>query len=69
MGGPIDIERKGWRSVIYDNDTDLLMTGVKCRDLPDSDWGDFRCRCAVDLSSEISAMVCSFFSFLRHFDF
>ena len=50
MGGSIDIEQKGWRSVIYDNARDLLMTEVKCRDLPDSDWGDFRCRCAVDSS-------------------
>ena len=24
---------------------------VRCKDLPDSDWGDFRCRCAVDSSS------------------
>ena len=61
MGGPIDIEQKGWRSVIYD-DPDLLMTEVKYH-LLDSDWGDFRCRCVVDLSNEISAMVCWFSSF------
>ena len=54
MEGLIDIEQKGWRSVIYDNDHDLLMTEVKCKDLPDSDWGDFRCWCAVESSSEIS---------------
>ena len=34
MGGPIDIKQKGWRSVIYDNDPDLLMTKVKRQD----DW-------------------------------
>ena len=49
MGGPI--EQKGWGSVIYDHDHDLLMTEVKYRDLPDSDLGDFRCRCAIDASS------------------
>ena len=45
----VDIEQKGRRSVFHDNDPDLLMTEVKCKDLPDSDWGDFRCRCAVNL--------------------
>ena len=34
MGGPIDIKQKGWRSVIYDNDPDLLKTEVKHQD----DW-------------------------------
>ena len=28
-----------------------LVTKVRCKDLPDNDWGDFRCRCAVDSSS------------------
>ena len=40
MGGPIDIEQKGWGSVIYDHNHDLLMTEAKCKDLPDSDRGD-----------------------------
>ena len=29
----------------------LLMTKVRCKDLPDSDLGDFRCRRAIDSSS------------------
>ena len=32
-------------------DLDHLMTKVRCKDLPDSDRGDFRCRRAVDSSS------------------
>ena len=32
-------------------DLDHLVTKVRCKDLPDSDWGDFRCRRAVDSSS------------------
>ena len=35
--------------VIYD--LDHLETKVRCKDLPDSDRGDFRCRRAVDSSS------------------
>ena len=32
-------------------DLDHLVTKVRCKDLPDSDWGDFRCRRAIDSSS------------------
>ena len=32
-------------------DLDHLVTNVRCKDLPDSDWGDFRCRRAFDSSS------------------
>ena len=32
-------------------DLDHLLTKVRCKDLPDSDRGDFRCRRAVDSSS------------------
>ena len=32
-------------------DFDHLVTKVRCKDLPDSDRGDFRCRRAVDSSS------------------
>ena len=32
-------------------DLDHLVTKVRCKDLPDSDRGDFSCRCAVDSSS------------------
>ena len=38
--------------VIYD--LDHLMTKVRCKDLPDSGWGDFSCRRAVDSSSFFS---------------
>ena len=41
MGGPIDIEQKGWVSVIHDHDHDHLVTKVRCKDLPDSDRVDF----------------------------
>ena len=34
-------------------DLDHLVTKVRCKDLPDSDRGDFRCRHAVDSSSFI----------------
>ena len=51
MGGPIDIERKGWEPVIHDHGRDLLVTKVRCTYLSDSDRGDFRCRCAVDSSN------------------
>ena len=32
-------------------DLEHLMTKVRCKDLPDSDGGDFGCRRAVDSSS------------------
>ena len=35
-------------------DFDHLVTKVRCKDLPDSDRGDFRCRRAVDSSSLVS---------------
>ena len=35
-------------------DPDHLVTKVRCKDLPDSDRGDFRCRRAVDSSSLVS---------------
>ena len=50
IGGPIDIEQKGWESVIHDPGHDLLVTKVRCKDLLDSDQGDFRCQGVVDLS-------------------
>ena len=53
IGGPIDIEQKG---VIHDRDCDLLLTKMRCKDLPDSDRGDFRCRRAVNSSSLIIIM-------------
>ena len=51
MGGPIDIAQRRWQWVIHDHDHDHLVNKVRCMDLPDSDWGDFSCRRAVDSSS------------------
>ena len=51
MGGPIDIEHRGWEYVIHDHDRDHLVTKARCKVLPDSERSDFRCRRAVDSSS------------------
>ena len=45
------MERKGCGSIIHDHDCDLTVTMVGWVDVPYSDWGDFRRRRAVDLSS------------------
>ena len=37
LRGPIDIEQKGWESVILNHDRDLLVTKVRCEDQLDSD--------------------------------
>ena len=53
MGGMIDIEQKGWESVIYGHDHDLLVTKVRCKlgSTGYSDRGDdFRYRQAIDPS-------------------
>ena len=45
-------------------DLDHLVTKVKCKDLPDSDRGDFRCRRAVDSSSLfLSFLIFDFVNF------
>ena len=36
--------------VIHYHDRDLFVTKMRCKKLPDSDQGDFRCRRAVDSS-------------------
>ena len=51
MGGLTDIEQRGWKKVIHDHDCDHMVTKVRCKDLPYSDRGDFRCQHAVDSSS------------------
>ena len=38
-------------------DLDHLVTKVRCKDLPDSDGGDFKCRRAVDSYSYLSMLV------------
>ena len=45
------MEQKGCESIIHDHNRDLWATMVKWVDVPHSDWGDFRCLCAVDISS------------------
>ena len=49
--GLIDMERKGCELIIYDHDCDLWVALVGWMDVPYSDWGDFRRRRAVDISS------------------
>ena len=51
--GLIDKEQKGRESIIHDHDCDLWVTMVRWVDVPYSDWGDFRRRRAVDISSLI----------------
>ena len=46
-------------------DLDHLVTKVRCKDLPDRDWGDFRCGRAVDSSSLLSMIMSS--SYLKTF--
>ena len=46
MEGPIDMELKGYESIVHDHGRDLCVNMiVKERD---SDWGDFRSRRAID---------------------
>ena len=51
MGALIDTERKGSELIIHDHDCDLWVTMVGWVDVPHSDWGDFRRRRVVDISS------------------
>ena len=51
MGGPIDMEQKAFESIIHDHDWDLCLTMLGYVDVWDSDWGDFRHQCAIDISS------------------
>ena len=45
------MECKGCESIIHDHDCDLWVTMMGWVDVPYSDWGDFRRRRAVDISS------------------
>ena len=51
MGGVIDMDWKGCESIIHDHDCDLWVTMVGWVDVPYGDWGDFKRRRAVDISS------------------
>ena len=53
VGVLIDTERKGCESIIHDYDCDLWVIIVGWLDIQYSDWGDFRRRRAVDISSLI----------------
>ena len=43
------MERKGCESITHNQDSDLWVTMVGWVAVPDSDWGDFRRRRAVDI--------------------
>ena len=61
VGALIDMERKGYESIIHDHDCDLWVTMVGWVDVSYIDWGDFRRRRAVDISSFdlfISLVLC-----------
>ena len=47
-------------------DLDHLVTKVRCKDLPDSDRGDFRCRRAVDSSSFYNLLLYTLSHILAH---
>ena len=51
MGGLIDMVWKGCAPSIYDHDIDFCVTIVVWVELPDSDWGYFRCWHAIDICS------------------
>ena len=51
VGALIYTERKGCELIIHDHDCDLWVTIVGWVDVLYSDWGDFRRRRAVDISS------------------
>ena len=52
----IDMEGKGCESIFRDHECDLWVTMVGWVDVPDSDWGDFRRRRAVDISSLFNSL-------------
>ena len=51
IGGLIDMDWKGYESIIHDHNHDLWVTMVGLVGVQDRDWGDFRCRRASDISS------------------
>ena len=51
MRGQIDMEQIGCVSIIHDHDRDLWETMVGWVVVPDSDWGGFRRRRVIDISS------------------
>ena len=67
MGVLIDTERKGCESIIHDHDCDLWVTMVGWVDVPFDDWGDFRRRRAVDISSSYLFFEVLSLAFIRSF--
>ena len=63
MEGLIGIIRKRWDSSIHDRDLDPCVITEGWVDVRDSDWGDFRRRRAVDISSSYSEYEISFHIF------
>ena len=53
MGGPIGMEQKGCESIIHDHGRDLWATMVGSVDVQHGEWGDFRRRRAIDISSSV----------------
>ena len=51
MGGMIDMEWKWCESIIHDHNHYLWVSTVGWVDVLDNDHGDFRCVCAIDISS------------------
>ena len=45
--GWLTLEKKGYQSVIYGHERDLLVTKVRCNDLLDSDRGDLLACCRL----------------------
>ena len=58
MKQPNDIEQQGWDLVIHDHHRDPSVNKMKCKNLPDRDRDEFRCRRAVNWSSYILNMFC-----------
>ena len=54
------MEQKVCESIIHDHDHDLWVTMAGWVDVPDSDWGDFRCQHAVHISSfyHVTGTIC-----------
>ena len=65
MGVLIYLVWKESKSSIHDHDIDLCVTMVAWMEVQDSDWGDFRRRRAVDISS---FSMLSYFRFLPGWD-
>ena len=57
IGGLIDMEWKGYESIIHDPDYDHCLTVLRRVDVRDSDQGDFKQQPTIDISSLYSHSV------------